>query len=209
MRYKEIIIIGSGGHAKVIIDTIEEIGEFKIKGFLDDNKAGIGYKGYLILDKIRNAYKYNNENTYFVIAIGDNGIRKKISKNFYNLKYATIIHKSAIISNSCTIGEGTVVLSGSVINSDSVIKRHVIINTKSIVEHDCIIDDYCHISPGSVVCGGNIVYEKVYIGANAVVIPNKVINKNSIIGAGSTVIRNIQEDKIAVGCPTNYIGDKL
>lgn len=205
MRCKDIIIIGAGGHAKVIVDIIEESNEFKIKGFLDDNKIGIGYKGHLILDRISNACKYNNENTYFVIAIGDNNIRKEISETFDTLKYATIIHKSAIVSDSCKIGEGSVVFSRSIINADSVIKKHVIINTGAIVEHDCVIYDYCHISPGSVICGGNIIYENVQIGSNSVVIPNKVINKNSIIGAGSTVIKNIEEDSVSVGCPTNYI----
>lgn len=202
---KEIIIIGCGGHAKVIVDTIEKNGDYKIKGFLDDNKTVVGYKNYLILDRIENAHRYNDEMTYFVIAIGDNMMRKRISESINGLKYATIIDKNSFISDSCKIGEGSVVLVGSIINADTNIKKHVIINTGAIVEHDCFVDDYCHISPGSILCGGSVVYNNVHIGANTVVIPNKIIHERSIVGAGSTVINNIGNDTISVGTPTRYI----
>ncbi|CAM2075847.1 MAG: acetyltransferase [uncultured Clostridium sp.] len=205
---KDIIVIGCGGHSKVIVDAIEQIDEFRIKGYLDDNKYGKGYRDYDVLDKIMNVGVYDNENTWFVIAIGDNNIRKCISNSFPNLKYATIIHKNASISPSSTIGFGSVVLDASIINADSKIGSHVIINTRSIVEHDCVIGNYCHLSPGSIICGGNIVDDNVHIGANSVIIPCKVINKNSIIGAGSTVINSVEINDIVVGCPAKSIIDK-
>ncbi len=202
---RNIIIIGCGGYSKVIVDAIEQRREFKIKGYLDDGKCGRGYKNYIILDKIKNASLYDDKNTWFVIAIGDNNIRMFISNEFSRLKYAIITHKNASISPSSTIGDGSVILGGSIVNADSKIGKHVILNTQSVIEHDCIIGNYCHISPGSVICGGNVVHDNVHIGANSVIIPNKVINKNSIIGAGSTVIRNVEESTIVVGCPAKNI----
>ncbi len=202
---KNIIVIGCGGHSKVIVDTIEQTGGFRIKGYLDDGKCGLGYKNYRILDKISNVLLYDDERTWFVIAIGNNKLRESISKKFQNLKYATIIHKNACVSPSSEIGIGSVILGSSIINADSKVGKHVIVNTRAIVEHDCIIGDYCHISPGSVVCGGNTIHNNVHVGANSVIIPCNVIRENSVIGAGSTVIRNVEANEIVAGCPAKLI----
>ncbi len=202
---KDIIVIGCGGHSKVIIDAIERAGEFRIRGYLDDNKYGLGYKNYIILDKITNALLYDDERTWFVIAIGNNNLREAISKKFQKLKYATIIHKNACVSSSSEIGIGSVILDNSTINADSKVGKHVIVNTRAIIEHDCIIGDYCHVSPGSVICGGNIIHDNVHVGANSVIIPCNVIRENSVIGAGSTVIGNVEANERVAGCPAKSI----
>lgn len=206
---KNIIIIGAGGHASVIIDIIQGMidngHEIKIKGILDDRNDITSFMGYIILDEIKNATLYNDENTEYVIAIGDNKIRKEIAKELINLKYFTPIHTTTIIGSNVYIKSGTVVMAGSIINANTYIGKHVIINSGAIVEHDNIIGDFVHISPGTTLCGGVRVGQSTHIGANSTVIPCKKIGSNSVIGAGSTIINDIQSGVIAVGSPTRTI----
>lgn len=202
---KEIIVIGAGGHSSVIIEIIEsmiDVGQnLKIKGLLDDNEKISQFMGYKILDKIQNARFYNTENTEYIIAIGSNNIRKKISNEFKDLKYFTAIHPTSMISKSAVIKEGTVVMPKAVINSNSKIGSHVIINTGAVIEHDNKIGDFSHISPQATLCGGVSIGEETHIGANSTIIQYKIVGSKTIIGAGATVINDIESNVFAIGCP--------
>lgn len=206
---KNIIIIGAGGHASVIIDIIESMRnaghEVRIIGLLDDRKDITEFMGYKILDKINNAPLYNYKDTEFVIAIGNNKIRKEIAKKFNELKYFTPIHPTALIGSNVNLKSGTVVMPRAIINANTYIGSHVIINSGSIVEHDNVIDDFAHISPGTTLCGGVTVGESTHIGANSTVIPCKKIGSNSVIGAGSVVVNDIISNVVAVGIPAKII----
>ena len=206
---KNIILIGAGGHASVIIDIIQSMissnHEIKIKGILDDRKDIRKLMGYEILDEIKNAQLYNDKDTEFIIAIGNNTIRKNIEKKLKGVKYFTAIHPTAVISINVTIKSGTIVMPRAVINANTEIGSHVIINSGAIVEHDNIIEDFAQISPGATLCGGVTVGEVTHTGDNSTVIQCKKIGCNSIIGAGSTVITDIQSDVMAVGSPAKVI----
>lgn len=206
---KNIIVIGAGGHASVIIEIIESMiqqgQKLKIKGLLDDNNDRTEFMGYRILDKVENSNLYNDENTEYVIAIGSNKVRKNIATKFNNLKYFTVIDPTACISKRVDIKEGTVIMPRAVINSNSKIGSHVIINTGSIIEHDNEIENFTHISPGAALCGGVTIGEETHIGANATIIQYKKIGSKTIIGAGSTVINDIDSNKVAVGSPAKII----
>ena len=161
--------------------------------------------GYEILDEIKNAQLYNDKDTEFVIAIGNNAIRRNIYKKLKGIKYFIAIHPTAVIGTNVTIKSGTIVMPRVVINANTEIGSNVIINSGAIVEHDNTIDDFAHISPGVTLCGGVTVGEATHIGANSTVIQYKKIGSNSIIGAGSTVITDIQSDVMAVGSPAKVI----
>lgn len=206
---KNIILIGAGGHASVIIDILEsmkKIGyKINIKGFLDDNENLSDFMGYPIIDKIKNTLDYNNQDTEFVIAIGNNKIRKEIATELNEVKYFTPIHPTAIIGTNVLIKEGTVVMPRVVINANTTIGKHSIINSGAVVEHDNKIDDFVHISPGTILAGGVCIGELSQIGANSTVIQCIEIGGNSIVGAGSTVIRNIQSNVTVVGSPAKVL----
>ena len=206
---KNIIIIGAGGHSSVIIEIIESMiengHEIQIKGLLDDSPYRKEFMGYKVLDKVENANVYNDKNTEYIIAIGNNNIRKKISNTHSNLKYFRAIHPTAIISKSSSINEGTVVMPRAVINANSEIGSHVIINTGAIIEHDNKIGSFSHISPGATLCGGVNIGEETHIGANSTIIQYKNVGSRTIIGAGSTVTKDIGSDVIAVGSPAKII----
>ena len=196
-----ISIIGAGGHSKVIIDIICELGNYNIVGIYDDNKTGDFY-GIKIIGKIA---EINNTTDYFIIGIGNDKIRKKIAEEFNQLKWATLIHPKTIIAKTATIKEGTVVCAGAIIQTEVEIGKHCIINTNCSIDHESIIGNYCSICPSSTICGQVKVGESSFIGANSTVIQTIEIGKECIIGAGTVVIRNIPNNSKAVGNPAKII----
>lgn len=201
--HKKVIIIGAGGHAKVIADIIEKSGD-EVVGFLDDNKenGATVIKNYKVIGGSNNrfAMAITKENVEFVIAIGDNQKRKEIS-NSPNLKFYTAIHPSAQIGLDVRIEEGTVIMANSCINSSAKIGKHCIINTGAIIEHDNIIEDYVHISPNATLGGTVKIGESTHVGIGSIVKNNITICKNCTIGAGAVVVKNILEEGTYVGVP--------
>lgn len=198
---KDVIIIGAGGHAKVIADIIYESGDNLI-GFLDDNLANKGkeiYLGKKVIGTTKDIEIYNKN--YFIIGIGNNSIRKKIN-NENNLKLYTAIHPSAIIAEDVKIGTGSVIMAGVVINPGTVIGKNCIINTCSSLDHDNLLEDYVHISPGAHLAGTVTIKEGTWICTGAIVKNNITIGKNNIIGAGGVVIKDIiEENGTYIGVP--------
>lgn len=189
-------IIGSGGHAKVIVELAESLGH-EIKGIYDTDQSKIGnsFMGYIIKDQ--NELK---DNALRVIAIGNNQIRKKL--NSKNHRYATLIHPKALISPSSSIKEGSVVFKGAIIQASTCIGRHVIINTGAKVDHDCQIQDYVHIAPGCTLCGDVVIEELNFLGVSSTVAPQVFIAKENMIAAGSTVNKDIKSNhKLWAGSP--------
>ena len=197
-----IIIIGAGGHSKVIIDIIRELGNYNIVGIYDDNKTGY-FSGIKIIGKI--AEIDNKKNECFIIGIGNDKIRKKIAEEYHQLKWATLIHPKTIIAKTATIKEGVVVCAGAIIQTEVDIGKHCIINTNCSIDHESTIGDYCSICPSSTICGQVKVGESSFIGANSTIIQTIEIGKECIIGAGSVVIRNVPNNSKAVGNPARNI----
>lgn len=204
---KEVIIIGAGGHGKVIADIIEKNGDI-VYGFLDDLKpeGTIVISNYKIIGKIEKCIELQKEinDIYFIIAIGDNYIRKNIYEK-YKLNYYTAIHPQAVIGIDVNIKEGSVVMANSCINSNTKIGKNCIINTGAIVEHDNEICNYVHLSPNATLCGNVNIGDYTHIGAGAIVKNNISICENCIIGAGATVVKNINEKGIYIGIPARLM----
>lgn len=197
-----VIIIGAGGHAKVVADIVIKAGD-KLLGFLDDNKKASVLDGYDVIGTIKDCKNFSDD-TEFVIAIGDNNVRKKISCE-YNLKWYTAIHPSARIGICCQIGEGSVVMANAVINPCTKIGKHAIVNTAVVIEHDNVIDDFVHISPNATLCGEVTVGERTHIGASAVIKNGISIADNVIIGVGSAVVKDIEASGKYVGIPAKIM----
>jgi sugar O-acyltransferase (sialic acid O-acetyltransferase NeuD family) len=208
---EEIIVIGASGHASVIIDCIEKQNKYTILGILDLNYSLKKLYNYAILgdDSMIPHIIKNYPNVKFIIAIGDNIIRKKVYDKLIKIspkmEFGIIIHPDSCIGKNVIIKEGTVVLPGVIINSNSTIKSFVILNTRSIIEHDCIIDDFASINPNAVLGGNVTVGEMTVICMGVSIIQNINIGKRNVIGANSLVIRNIGDDGIYYGIPSKYI----
>lgn len=202
---KKVIIIGAGGHGKVIADIVIKNKDIVI-GFLDDSfeKGTAIISNYKVLGKISDCNQLNTEEVHFIIAIGNNEIRKNIAEK-YNLKYYTAIHPTATIGMNVKIKNGTTIMANACINSNTSIGNHAIINTGAIIEHDNVIGDYTHISPNATLCGTVEIGTLTHIGASATIINNKKITHSCIIGAGTVVVNDINESGTYVGCPAKKI----
>ncbi len=202
---KKVIIIGAGGHAKVIADIVIKSGD-ELVGFLDDDEK---LQNQVVFDNKKVIGKSSDSALYkecsFIIGIGNNETRKSISEK-YNLNWYTAIHPSALIGTDVKIEEGTAVMAGVVINTGTRIGKHCIINTSTSIDHDNIIGDYVHISPGAHLAGTVHVGELTWICIGTTIINNINILDRNIIGAGSVVTKNIEESNAKyVGIPARKI----
>ncbi|OZU89286.1 acetyltransferase [Virgibacillus indicus] len=202
-----VIILGDGGHSRVIQEMIFCCEEHKVTAILDDKYDQRFQEKGMVHAPISYLVKLFRYDTKVVVAIGGNEIRRKIVQSLRLLPkhYLTVIHPTAVVSKSARIGNGTVIMPNAVVNANANIGMHCIINTGAVVEHDNVIGDYSHVSPNGTLAGNVTAGEGVHVGSSATVIPGKHLGSWSVIGAGSTVIEHIPAYSKAVGSPTRII----
>ena len=195
-----MLIYGSGGHAKVVLDCIKANKKF-IDGIFDDYSEEKEFQKYPVLGK------YDPSNLLdipLVIAVGDNKIRKQISEIITH-KFKEVIHPSAQVSEYASIDEGTVIFHNSVVQAGSKIGKHCILNTGVCIDHDNEIENFAHISPNATLSGTVKVGEGSWIGSGAVIKNNTNIGKWCVIGAGAVVINDVPDYSVVVGNPGKII----
>jgi sugar O-acyltransferase (sialic acid O-acetyltransferase NeuD family) len=192
-----MIIIGGGGHAKVLAD-IALLNKVERIVFWVDQPSGESLIGWPLEKRLDQASEP------VIIGIGDNASRKRVAGEL-RADFTSLVHPSAILARSSSIGAGTVVMAGAIINPHSSIGQHAIINTGAVIDHDARIDDYVHISPNATLAGTVTVGEGSWVGAGATVIQGIKIGKWAIIGAGAVVIRDVPDYAVAVGNPAKII----
>ena len=199
-----VILIGGGGHAREVADCVCSCGG-KVTGILDDGlEKGTEVLGIPVLGKTAEFAGF--QNCSFMIAIGDNTVRKRIAEQLEGkVTWFTAIHDSAVVSAYARIGEGSVVMPRAVINTGARIGKHCIINTTAVVEHDDTLADFVHISPSAALGGTVSVGEGTHIGIGAVVRNNIAICRDCTVGAGAAVVKNLEEPGVYVGVPAKRI----
>lgn len=208
-----ILLIGGGGHAASVLDTLLSNNTYNVIGFTDSNPnidktlLGIPYLGD---DSIfQDIYINGIKNAVIAIgSVGDTSIRVKVynlvKKIGFNLP--ATIDPTAIVGRGCTIGEGVFIGKGVVINALSHINYMSIINSKAVIEHECHIGAFSHISPGCIL-GGNVkIGNNTHIGIGSTVIQGVEIGDNSLIGAGSIVVKHMGTGIKAYGNPCREVG---
>jgi len=195
-----MILIGAGGHAKVILDILIQ-NNLKVDEILDANPPVSELFGVPVsLDDGQQA----SEESEAVIAVGNNRVRKKIAESRL-LQYVAAVHPSSMVSRYARVGAGTVVMANAVINPEASIGKHCIINTGAVIEHDCVLEDYVHVSPNAAVAGNVTIGEGSHIGIGAVVIQGITIGKWVTVGAGAVIIRDVPDGVTVVGNPGRVI----
>lgn len=205
---KDIILIGGGGHCKSVIDSLNRLNQYNIRGVIDiEENLGEIISGYKVIGTDNDLEKLFSQGIkYAFITLGSVGNptnRIKLYNLCKGINYTIpkIIDSTAIISDNTDIGLGTFVAKGVIINSDTVIGENAIINTGSIIEHDCRIGNNVHISPAVTLGGGVHIGDNSHIGIGSTIIQNISIGRNVIIGSSSNVIRDISDDIKAYGNP--------
>jgi len=199
----KIYVVGYSGHSYVVLNSMFENG-LKPIGYLnpikvENNPYNLEYLGY----EGDGSFKGWNENSSFVITIGDNAIRTKIAEKIRSRgkNCLSIIDKRSYVARNATIEDGTFVAPGAIINVFCRIGRDVIVNSGAIVEHESVVSSGTHIAPGAVILGNVKIGEHTFIGANSVIKQGVHIGDNVIIGAGSVVINDVEDNNVVVGNP--------
>ncbi len=209
MHLDEIIILGAGGHARVLIDCIKAINRYKIAGILDlVLEKGNVFDGVPVLggdDKLAGL----TEDDINLACIGIGGIktnekRKRIFEEAKKSGFSVpvLVHPRAIISKSdVEISEGVQVMAGAIIQVGSKIRENSIINTGAIVEHDSKIGKHVHVCPGAVISGMCVVEDGAFIGAGSTIIQGIKIGRDAVVAAGSAVVNDVPDGVIVKGVP--------
>lgn len=211
MAQKKLVIVGGGGHGRVVLDTARAAG-LDTLGFVDSSRQRseelngrpvIGGMDLLSDRELLNSAQ-------FLVAIGDQSVRRRLSLeiNAAGGQLATVIHPSSIISPTVRVGDGTVIVAGAIVNANASIGRFCILNTACSIDHDNTLMDGVQISPG-VRSAGNVTFEEdVFVGIGASIIPGIRIGRNAIVGAGSVVVRDVKPDILVVGNPARTRPDR-
>ncbi|WP_370546872.1 acetyltransferase [Edwardsiella tarda] len=201
---KKLIIIGAGGFAKSILDSLD-YSEIEVIGFIDQYKTGV-HQGYKIIsDKIKKIKKPNDY--YYFIAVGDPRIRRQYLDEIMllGLSLINVIDPTALISRQVTIGRGVYIGKMCIVNRDVIIGDCVVINTRSLIEHGNRIGACTNISTNVVLNGDVVVGDQSFIGSCTVVNGQISIGSYSVIGSGSVVIRDIRDKVVVAGSPTRIL----
>lgn len=198
----EILIIGAGGHSKVVIDALQVSKpetDFMVVDY-DNSKAGwliFGRVPVVLLDKWPQPHKL------YHVAIGDNTIRKKCSLEAQKQgkKPITIFHSDASISTTSKISEGCFIAAKAIVAAESELGEGCIINHGAVVDHDCKVAPYSHIAPNVTIGGSVVIGEKCLIGAGSIILPSVKIGNQVVIGAGAVITRDVPDNQIMIGVP--------
>lgn len=201
---QDIYVIGCGGHAKVVLATLQAAGHV-VKAIFDDDKMKWGKDLWGIPVTGAPSELEGLSSPQAIIAIGENRARKTVAQRFPRVEWLTAVHPTAYLHPSVRLGPGSVVFAGAVIQLDTSIGTHSIINTAAAVDHDCVVGDYVHIAPGVRVAGGVRLGEGVLMGIGSAVIPCVSVGSWSVVGAGGVVVSDLAENVLAVGVPARPV----
>jgi len=203
----KMVVIGAGGHSKVIIDAIHAVQTHEIVGVLskggETSVLGVPVIGN---DDVLDSLVNQGIQGAFV-AIGDNRVRAKLFAAVLasGLIPVNVIHPSAVIAPSVKLGKGVAVLAKAVINPDSIIGDNVILNTGATLDHDALIGANVHIAPGCHLAGNVTIGAGTFLGTGTCVIPNIIIGEGVITGAGTIIYRNVADGSKIVSAGMRYL----
>lgn len=205
----EIVIIGGGGHAKVITAILKRLPDRRVLGYTDrEDRGPLLDLPWLGSDEQLEALRARHPGCEAVLGIGmvrpeDSSLRRRLAERLSDLGFLrpAIIAPGAIVNEDVQIGDGTVVMDGAVINSGTIIGEGCILNTSCSVDHDCRIGSFVHIAPSATLSGGVAVGDNAMIGVGSTVSHSISITADVLVGAGSTVVQNIEKPGTYIGSP--------
>jgi len=212
---RKLVGIGAGGHAKILVELLEQLGKYELVGFTDAQRErwGTEFMGYPILGGDEELTGLHSKGVRAaVIGVGavsgaGTRLRAKLFREAVDLGFEmpALIHPRGVVSPSATIGVGSVVMAGAVVSAAVRVGDNVVIYSGTLIEHDSMIDNHVHMSPGVQLAGGVHIEEGAFIGIGASVIHGIRVGRWTTIGAGTVVLKDLPENIVAVGVPARIL----
>lgn len=207
------IILGGGGHARVLIDSLQVSGIAIPYAVLDPDRSRWGQNLFgvpVMGDDNLLPELMNRGANCFVVGLGSTGDNRPRQRLFevglsYNLEPLTIVHPTAVCSRWAKVGHGSQLLPGSIVNAGATIGVNVIVNSGAIVEHDCVLGDHVHVATGAQLASAVQVGTGAHIGAGATVKQCIIIGEGAVVGAGAVVVKDVPRNMVVVGVPARSL----
>jgi UDP-perosamine 4-acetyltransferase len=196
-----LLVVGAGGHAKVVIDAADAAG-FEIAGVI----GAAGDPPEILGRPVVTAFEGIPADG-FIVAIGDNAVRSRMFAAYLSEGFApiTVVHPSAIVGTDVVIEGGTFLAAGVIVNAGTRIGADTVLNTGCTVDHDCIIGEHTHIGPQVALCGAVTLGEGVLFGVGACASPGASVGPWSVVGAGAAVVGGLPAHTVCVGVPARPV----
>jgi UDP-perosamine 4-acetyltransferase len=202
---KSIIVIGGGGHARVVIDSLRASGAHVI-GFVDRDASKTAVLGAARMGDEASVLSHPEKDVWLANGIGSVGApgprlewyRWFKERGFF---FTQVIHPSALIADDAILGEGAQVMAGAVIQTGVCVEENSIVNTHASIDHECLIGAHVHVAPGVTLSGLVRVGDRAHLGTGAIVVQGMEIGADSIVGAGSVVVRPVAKGSVVWGVP--------
>lgn len=203
-----LLILGAGGHGKVVAEAAVASGRWRTIAFLDGRFPALSsVLEWPVIGTDAQATQFLPRDREIFVAIGDNRLRLQLLESLRESGFAVpaIVHPNAWVSPSARVGEGTVLVAGAVVNAGASLGRGCIVNTGASVDHDCSIGDGVHVSPGAHIGGGAVVSARTWIGIGAAIRHRVKIGADVVVGAGAAVIADLPDGVKAMGVPARVV----
>ncbi|MBR0666562.1 acetyltransferase [Roseomonas hellenica] len=207
----KLVIVGAGGHAKVVLEVFRALGSHDVVGFIAPDMLGAQVLGLPVLGDDTLLPRLRKEGVQAaLVALGNNRLRQRIGRQLQEMGYLlpAAVHPSALVSPSARIGQGVVVMARAVVGTETVLQELSILNTGAVVDHDNSIGAAAHIAPGCALAGNVVVGDRTLIGVGTAVRPGIQIGGDVIVGAGSAVVSNLEADCRVGGTPAKPLRNR-
>ncbi len=201
-----LVVVGAGGHGKVVADILLAAGE-RVTGFLDDDARATGTRVLDLPVLGTREWLASAPGARVALGVGNNSTRERVARACLDAGavLVTAVHPRAVVSASARLEDGVVVMALCVLNPDAIVRQGAILNTAAVIEHDCEIGAFAHVSPKAALAGACKVGARAHIGIGATLLPGMTVGDDAVVGGGAVVTKHVPAGVVVVGAPARIL----